>query len=67
MIPASQVLTDDLQGTVGHMTAEVHDDLPWKGDLAVSSVSYDIRRGQIKVIGHDISDQFRCDHPFFIR
>ena len=56
VIPSTQILTYDLQSRVRHMTAEIHDDLSGECDLAVSSVSYNISRSQIKMISNDICD-----------
>ena len=61
MILTSKQDTNGLKWYIGHLTAEIHDDLTRYCNLSRSFITLQIGNGYTKMIGNDIHDQFRCN------
>ena len=61
MITAAQCLTDILQTGFCHSTAQIHHDLARINNFFASFCRHDIKRGEVKMIGNDLNDEFRSN------
>ena len=59
VVTSSKYLSDNLERNCGHVATQVHRDLTRLNDLFVALLGKDFLRSQIKMIGHNLENQFR--------
>ena len=59
MIPISQTLSNSLQRSAGHGTAQIHGDLAGINNLFVPFFRGNISRSDAEVLGNHLDNQFR--------
>ena len=61
MVFFAKDLTDLFQGSIGVLSAKIHDDLSWKNDLGISLLGDDVLLLGAVLLADSINDKLRSD------